>query len=89
MIEKIGQKMVEPLLDGLFSFFQNWIVSVLDTLLTYFTKDFAPDMGKFIEYLGSDNVASIQNVLMYTGIGLASVIFLFNIFMHSFPQLIY
>ena len=87
MIEKIGQKMVEPLLDGLFSFFQNWIVSVLDTLLTYFTKDFAPDMGKFIEYLGSDNVASIQNVLMYTGIGLASVIFLFNIFMHSFPQL--
>ena len=87
MIDKIGQKMVEPLLDGLFSFFENWIVTTLDILLSYFTKDFAPDMKQFIEFLGSNNVTSIQNILMYTGIGLASVIFLFNIFMQSFPQL--
>lgn len=79
LFDRIGLKMQEPQLDGIFGWFQHFVMTVVKSVLDYFTNGFGPDMGRFRDYIGSSNVAALQTILIGTGIGLASVIFIFHL----------
>ena len=79
LFERIGLKMMEPQMDGWFGWIQYFVMLAVKSVLSYFTEGFGPDMGRFREYIGSSNVASLQTILIGAGIGLASIIFIFHL----------
>ena len=87
MLDNIGSKIVEPILDGLFGYFNNWVLSIVSGILNFFADDFGPSMSAWRLYIGSSNMESIQATLTFAGIGIATSIFIFHIFMNPMQRL--